>query len=63
MTDKPASQDASKHMSEWLKIMLLEIDRKKDEQSRAEEEQRRRSGEPVASFPVPPSKVTPEGRG
>ncbi len=50
-------------MSEWLKIMLLEIDRKNDEQSRAEEEHRRRSREPVASSPVPPSKVTPESRG
>ncbi len=50
-------------MSEWLKIMLLEIDRKNDEQSRAEEEHRRRSGEPVASSPDPPSKITPESRG
>ena len=54
MTDKPASQD----MTEWLKIMLLEIDRKNDEQSRAESEHRRRSGEPVAS-----TKVAPESRG
>jgi hypothetical protein len=59
MTDKPASQE----MSEWLKIMLLEIDRKNDEQSRAESEHRRRNGETVALPLVPPSKIAPESRG
>ncbi len=63
MTDKPASQN----MSDWLKIMLQEIDRKSDEQLRAETEQRRRSAEAVAPSPEAlsnktSSKVTSESR-
>lgn len=61
MTDKPASQDGQE-MSQWLKIMLQEIDRKNDEQSRAETEQRRRSGGPDLSSKAS-SKVTTESRG
>lgn len=38
-------------LSEWLKIMLGEVARKRDEQSRAVAEQHRRSAEPAA-FPA-----------
>ncbi|MEX0976975.1 MAG: hypothetical protein WDZ50_07755 [Woeseia sp.] len=63
MTDKPPSKNLRQEMSEWLKIMLQEIDRKSDEQSRAETEHRRRSGEPVASPRAASPKVTPENLG
>lgn len=42
MTDHRSSRD----MSEWLKVMLGEIDRRKQESERAREERRRRSEKP-----------------
>jgi hypothetical protein len=42
MTDDRSSRD----LSEWLKVLLDEIDRRKRESEQAREESRRRSGKP-----------------
>lgn len=52
MTEPRTSRD----MSEWLKVMLREIDRKNDEKALAEAERRRREKEPAGSGKVAPKR-------
>ncbi len=49
-------------LSEWLKIMLGEVARKRDEQSRAAAEQAARSTESTAPAPVVGGAAAAQGR-
>lgn len=52
MTEPRTSRD----MSEWLKVMLREIDRKNEEKALAEAERRRRAEGPAGSGKVAPKR-------